>query len=53
MKLRNKQHIMVGSLDTITIIDKNLGVGASISHDGTRIVHVERLAPADWGDFDD
>lgn len=43
--------IFVDDLETITIIDKNIGKGISISHNGKKILHVEKLIPADWGEY--
>jgi len=39
-----------GILQNLTVIDKNIGVGVSITYDEEKVLHKEKLEPADWGD---
>lgn len=37
-----------GRLETLTIINENVGVGVSITHDEEKVLHQEELEPSDW-----
>jgi len=39
-----------GDLQNLTVIDKNQGVGVSITYDKEKIIHKEQLDPEDWKD---
>ena len=40
-----------GQINTLTIIDKNEGVGISIIYDEEKVLYRETLSPEDWGEY--